>query len=281
MALHENFKSASLPMHGTDDAASRAFLVDFDGTLLNSRREASSGTRKALAELVETGWMYVPASSRPPAGLRFEELPSPRYLIALNGALVVDEVAGVAHVRASMDPEVTRGILDCMGVGAICNVYTPHHWFSSDVSNFRVTEEQRRLRTEALPLPALGEHLVCKCLALGEADELDSIETKLQQKFRSGVVSWFRSEPEYLEIGPATASKGAALSFVRDLISDPSFVVAVGDGPADAELLSRADFGLAVSNAVPEVKRVAAIVAPSNDEEGVAEIAKWLLEVLP
>ena len=52
---------------------------------------------------------------------------------------------------------------------------------------------------------------------------------------------------------------------------DPSRIAAVGDDRNDAELVRRAGFGIAMGNAVDEVKRGADLVVRSNAEGGVVE----------
>jgi hydroxymethylpyrimidine pyrophosphatase-like HAD family hydrolase len=49
-------------------------------------------------------------------------------------------------------------------------------------------------------------------------------------------------------------------------------VVAFGDMPNDLEMLSWAGTSYAMANAHPSVRAAAALVAPGNDEDGVARI---------
>ena len=52
----------------------------------------------------------------------------------------------------------------------------------------------------------------------------------------------------------------------------PSAAVAFGDNLNDLEMIQAAGLGVAMGNAHADVKRAARIVAPSNDEEGVAAV---------
>ena len=47
--------------------------------------------------------------------------------------------------------------------------------------------------------------------------------------------------------------------------------MAVGDSPNDMAMLSVAGMPVAVGNAKPEVKEIAKYVAPSNNDDGVAD----------
>jgi hydroxymethylpyrimidine pyrophosphatase-like HAD family hydrolase len=54
-------------------------------------------------------------------------------------------------------------------------------------------------------------------------------------------------------------------------------VVAFGDGLNDHEMLAWAGHGVAMGNALDETKAVADVVAPSNDDDGVAQVVEQLL----
>jgi hydroxymethylpyrimidine pyrophosphatase-like HAD family hydrolase len=49
-------------------------------------------------------------------------------------------------------------------------------------------------------------------------------------------------------------------------------VIAIGDGLNDVEMVQWAGLGVAVANAVPELRDIADFVTTSCDEEGVAQV---------
>lgn len=53
--------------------------------------------------------------------------------------------------------------------------------------------------------------------------------------------------------------------------------MAIGDGGNDLEMVSNAGIGVAMGNAVPAVKKAAAHVVASNDEDGIAEAIERLV----
>jgi hypothetical protein len=71
------------------------------------------------------------------------------------------------------------------------------------------------------------------------------------------------------------ADKGTALALVLDRVGvKPEQAVAIGDNFNDLPMFARVGISVAMSNAPDEVKERATMVAPSNDEEGVA----WALK---
>ena len=76
-----------------------------------------------------------------------------------------------------------------------------------------------------------------------------------------------------LEINAPDATKGAALlALCRALDIDPSETVAFGDGTNDVTMVKAAGVGVAMANASPETLAAADLVAPSNEEDGVARV---------
>ena len=60
-------------------------------------------------------------------------------------------------------------------------------------------------------------------------------------------------------------------------ISDEE-ICAVGDDVNDIPMVQGAGLGVAMGNAVAELKAVADRVAPCHDSDGLVEVIRWLLE---
>jgi hydroxymethylpyrimidine pyrophosphatase-like HAD family hydrolase len=65
----------------------------------------------------------------------------------------------------------------------------------------------------------------------------------------------------------------------RLLGREPADLLAFGDAPNDLELLTAAAWGVAVSNAHPDVLAAADETTLSNDDDGVAVVLERLLHV--
>ncbi len=55
-------------------------------------------------------------------------------------------------------------------------------------------------------------------------------------------------------------------------------ICAVGDDVNDVPLIQGAGLGVAMGNALPEVKEAADLVAPSHDADGLVHVVEWLLQ---
>jgi hypothetical protein len=58
----------------------------------------------------------------------------------------------------------------------------------------------------------------------------------------------------------------------------PEAICAVGDDVNDVAMIRAAGLGVAMGNAQPEAKAAADRIAPALDQDGLAEVVRWLLE---
>ncbi len=88
------------------------------------------------------------------------------------------------------------------------------------------------------------------------------------------------SVPHVVEVTNVDARKEIGLRFLSKHLGIASTeMIAVGDGSNDLGMLNYAGFGVAMANAIPEVKDVADEVVGSNAENGLAKaIYRWIEE---
>ena len=89
----------------------------------------------------------------------------------------------------------------------------------------------------------------------------------------------FKSEPFYCEILNKKASKGQAVQrLAASLQISQHEIMAIGDHPNDLDMVQYAGIGVAMGNAVDEVKKIADYITSTNNEDGVAKaIEKFIL----
>ena len=117
-------------------------------------------------------------------------------------------------------------------------------------------------------------------MLMGEPDKLDIIQNELALKLKA---CFCRTKTTYLEITPGSTNKSKALLLLLKSLErfndiKPENIMAFGDNHNDLELLQTVKYGIAVGNAVQEIKDIAYAVAKSNVEHGVANYLKEFLE---
>ncbi|UJF32738.1 Cof-type HAD-IIB family hydrolase [Paenibacillus hexagrammi] len=82
-----------------------------------------------------------------------------------------------------------------------------------------------------------------------------------------------KSKPHYLEFMHKEGTKGHAIEFLAQHIGcGLDQVIALGDAWNDREMLQVAGMGVAMDNALPELKELANYVTRSNNEDGVRHV---------
>lgn len=101
------------------------------------------------------------------------------------------------------------------------------------------------------------------------------IEEKLQQ--HNLPIAMTYSAPLCLEITSLEATKGKAIQRLAKHLNIPlERIIAIGDSRNDLSMFEVVGKRVAMGNAAPELLAVADVIAPSNDEDGVA----WTLRTI-
>ena len=260
--------------------------------MLDSEKRLSARNRAALEAAAARGIEIVPTTGRffgmMPEAVR--ALPFVRYAITVNGAQVYDRAADAAIARAEIPVATAIAAMEVLdGFDCIYDCYQ-ENWgwmtaamqqkadrYAPDAHYLRMIREFRR------PVPELKAHLAAKgadvqkvmCFAR-DASLLPAIRDALAARFPELVLT--RSTPNNVEINHALAHKGEAMRRLAEALGfGLENCMAFGDGLNDLTMVRQAGFGVAMANAAPEVLATAKLVAPSNDEDGVAAV----LETLP
>lgn len=271
--------------------APKLILTDLDGTLLRDDKHLSPANRCALERASARGCQVVLATGRSYASLPRElrALPFLRYFIFMNGAKVYDRERDRVLYRAEIDPETVERLLDMLtplDLSVDCyqhdRGYIDQRYY--DRLDYYVKDEtaRRHERVSRTPLSDFrgtiraGGGAVQKFQCFFPHPEHSSaVIQQLRREFPQ--LAFSSSLPGNLEINASGATKGEALlALCRELRLDPAETVAFGDGTNDLTMLRQAGIGVAMANGAPEVLAAADLTAPSNQDDGVAEIlARW------
>lgn len=266
--------------------------LDLDGTLLDSQKRLSEANRGAIARAAAAGVQIVPTTGRffdmMPSAVR--DLPFVRYAITINGAQVYDRVKDCVVAREEIPLGMAVEILELLdGFDVVYDCYRNNWgWMTAamqDKSDAYATDEHylRMIREFRRPVPELKAHLretaadgdVQKIMMFSRNDAapepvLDAIARAVAERFPDVRVT--ASTRNNLELNIASAHKGRALERLAGHLGlTLANCMAFGDGLNDLTMVEAAGIGVAMSNAVDEVKRAASIVTASNDEDGVAK----------
>ncbi len=155
-------------------------------------------------------------------------------------------------------------------------LYTPDHIFAkNETFNTDQMKEIYKERVEAIGAwAAIQAHLsrVCKVIFVNRLDIplINRLKADLQVTF-DGRVNFCTPTLNSIEILPFGVSKKTGLVRLADVLHVSMHEVMVfGDQMNDLDIMEHAGIGVAVGNAVDEVKAIADYVVGSNNEDGPA-----------
>lgn len=273
--------------------------LDIDGTLLNSESALSERMRSAVRAAHDAGLIVTLATGRRYVTTRHfvRELNLREALILQTGALIVDPHTGQPLHENPLPPgaaEEALRIIVSQGLQPIIyqdavheqHLYTgPQEHDSRGASAYFAgnPDTVRRLPHEQL---LHAEGVGGAPLELAVIDDLPPLERAVPLLQLAGcrtIISYSGNLDSYfMEVFGATCSKGEALARLagwRGLtLAD---TVAVGDNYNDVEMLAMAGLGVAMGNAVDEVRAHARASTLTNDEDGAALVIEQILSGAP
>lgn len=275
---------------------------DLDGTLFNSSLDISSENIKAIRDAQKNGIEFIIATGRAPEQSRQEII---KYgiqtgFININGALVYD-----AHdqLRVKHPLSQTKAL-------QIATILKRHQLYYELVTADTIYSEDisQRITNFARSLMALNNNLSFKQAVATAAGSNVMLSMKfvphlqkllLQQKLEvMKIISFNAHGPEAfiqakkeiqaleglaitsssatnIEINDLQAQKGPALIAYGKTKNIPAQeIAAIGDNLNDASMIKAAGTGVAMANAVSEIKQMAQIITKTNDENGVAHVLR-------
>lgn len=266
----------------------KALCSDIDGTLLNEHRNVSSRLVSAVTAL-PASIPFILASSRMPAAIRplqqslgREKSPT----IAYNGGFVLPNAGSPPIISVTIDLELVKIISHLTLQWPVhLSLFHGDEWFASATDYWANREINN---TKVTPVIAASTDVLAqwqdagksahKIMCMGEELHIGELKKAIESSC-SGLVQIFPTKTTYLEIAPIGISKADALDTVLINYFNCSIKDALtfGDGHNDLELIRDAGLGVAVENAIPEIKEVAKGLTAAGKNDGVAMVLEELI----
>jgi Cof subfamily protein (haloacid dehalogenase superfamily) len=251
--------------------------VDLDDTLLGSNGTLSVRTAAALRNWQASGRRLVIATGRPTRAVH-RVLPAELHtapLISYNGAEIY--LDGRKIYENLITPDVLRPIIEDVQ-SVVCDVTIGLEIHGELYLNRAMDRPSPYHIADLLELCC---HPAAKVLLFGnDFTPLTSVLTAVPTTAKV----LYSTRYHFIQILAGTVDKAEALrALAAGWGIDLTAMAAFGDDTNDVEMVQACGLGVAMANAVAEVKAVAAYITRSNDEDGVALVLERLLvgEPLP
>lgn len=267
----------------------KVIIMDVDGTLTNSEKGISPKTKEALLNAQKSGCKLILASGRPTSGLKdfAAELDMPDnggLLVSYNGSQVVDsktdeilfnQTMTVAEGQAVLEhlkqfdvrPMIDKG--EHMFVNDVYDSMIPYNGEDFNVIQYESRGGKYKL-CEMDDLAAFADFPLNKILTAGDPEYLQNNYQAMMAPFKDSLNCVFTA-PFYFEYTANGIDKAKALDTVLIPMGyTREEMIAFGDGHNDATMVEYAGTGVAMGNAVEDLKAKADYITLSNDEDGIA-----------
>lgn len=261
----------------------RSYLLalDLDGTACDSSGHLGEETKQALTEARALGHQICFATGRRDIDMYsfWEESKYADYLLMNNGGKLVRTEDRAVLFNDYITPDTVKQLVThCLEKGHQLHVFSEDHWavnrWSDGLQSYvdqLGTAPVRYSTLEELPWQQVEGFMVTADLV------------PICEYIRAAglPLSCAPSEPGCVDImAPGISKRGGLERLIRLLDIPRQRLIAAGDYINDLEMIRYAGIGIAVANALPEVKIAADYVTQrDNDHGAVAEIVEKFLTV--
>lgn len=284
--------------------------IDLDGTMLNQYGIITEKTKKAISKVQEKGVEVMIASGRAITSVkRFsKEINSNKYFISGNGAITYDiKNNKILYENILSKTKALQIIKICEENSIYYNVYTENGIIAKNLNyntlyyykdNLTKPDENRthinivenvydyfeQREEKILKIMICDEHKTVFNSIVRKLKELSEIEvlevSHMSRKIIKQGTDEIALEYFYTEVSAKDVDKWNALEEIMSLMNiSKEEVVTIGDNANDLKMITNAGLGVAMGESAPYVKQSADIIAPTNDEDGVAIILNKIFDL--
>jgi Cof subfamily protein (haloacid dehalogenase superfamily) len=259
----------------------KVIALDIDGTLFNAHEDIMPLTRQMLMEAHKQGITLILASGRSIHGLKslVSRLDFPlenTMLIGYNGASLIDASTHEILFQSIINQDLAVSVLNSTRNHPVTvmipvddelwveDLQHPLVQFEAQTENLRLRFNKDLSQLELNPI---------KIMITSDKDNLKEYFDQLPEDLHNQAI-FARSGDVYIDVTNLGCDKGSALQRYCELKGiSRNEVIAFGDNYNDLSMIEYAGIGIAMGNAVEDLKKVANEVTLTNNEDG---IGVWL-----
>lgn len=268
--------------------------VDLDGTLLNKDHRISEQNKNALIHAMEQGHIVVIATGRPSrASMQYyRELKLKTPMVNFNGALIhhpTDSRWKTTH--SPLQHDTALKIVDACYELDVPNIMAEvqdsvfiDRYDENFVSFFQALEAEDTQST--LTIGSLRKKLTedpTSLLIAPTEQQVELLQNELNKshaelvEHRNWAAPW-----NIIEIVRKGIHKAVGLKKISNYFGIPQErIIAFGDEDNDLEMIDYAGVGVAMGNAIDEIKNIAKHITDTNENSGVASFLTEYLQLKP
>lgn len=268
----------------------KLLILDIDGTISGKSNQVTEKVKNAIKEAQGKGVKVGLATGRMfCSALRFhQEINADLPIIAYNGAWMqrVDNQEILLH--QPVNKNIAQELMQYFREKQIDNELEIHLYYDdqlyvenfSEKTDFYVTRSGINFNVVEKLETLLNNHPTKVLAQSPDADFIGNLLQDLQIRYSTDELYLTQSNPIYLEATQANINKGSTVKYLVEKILGykPQEVMAIGDNYNDYTMLDYVGLGIAMGDAPPEIRAIAAGVTQDVENDGVADaIASYIL----
>lgn len=271
----------------------KLIAMDMDGTLLNSQKQVTEYTKEVLKKAADKGVKLVVCTGRifTSAKSYARIIGTKAPIIASNGAYIREKDREEVIYQKYIDKEKLLEIIRVSREwGFYPHIYTTDTIYSEKLihsslnySKWNETvSEDEKINIKIVDslediINEKGEAFL-KVVVMAQDDEIERLQ-QLKNHIKENIdVAVFSSYMNNFEVMDKEVSKGRALEILAGYFNlSKDEIVCFGDNENDKTMFEVAGFPVAMGNAEEELKKIAAYITVSNDEDGVAKAIEKII----
>ena len=262
----------------------KMIVTDLDGTLLNEEKKITETTKNYLNELKRKGYILVIASGRTYSSILniTENAEFAKYIITDNGTCIYDKETNESLLYHKLTKDSISKIIEFYNKDFkyidFCAEKKGYKLLSLSDYNESLETIKENTRKEASKIEvthvaiAMKDNNLVKAIYQKLKNALPELDISLMQDSFTNKMT--------LEILTKNCSKKNAIKHLSKILKiEKNNIIVFGDGLNDIEMIEKCGYGVALKNALPEVKKVAKdITTYDYKEDGVIKYLKEKLD---
>lgn len=264
----------------------KLIAIDLDGTLLNSNHLVSKRNRQALEAAQKKGIQIVLCTGRPLRSMKhiladINLLNDENIVVTYNGGLIkkskTEEIIekNIFEKKEILDIyKLSHHLKFPISLIDLDNIYEPPHpigqksiYGRNDIG----IPKQNQLNFLSVDPDNLPDKFEIQSVIISRPkEEINIIAEEIPPDYFKKY-NIYRSHHHILEILPLKVDKGYSINQIGKYLDiKKEEIMGIGDQENDISLIENSGIGVAMGNAVDEVKEIADYITKSNNDDGVA-----------
>ncbi len=257
----------------------KLICVDIDGTLLDDEKKLLPQVKQSLKRAADMGIQIALVSGRMPKGVDYieEELGISCIKVCNAGTYILLNNQCISAECLTLET-MTRLYREVAQKNHIpLWIFEERNWYVTEMDQY-IEREIKIIHSEpeVVEIESLTEQWrkkgirPNKLLLAAAPEQIQTIYQEMEGQIWEEI-DMACSAATLLEIFPKGINKGTALTAICDNMNiNLEETIAFGDQELDIPMLEKAGFGIAMGNAIEEVKTKADFVTKTNNEAGIA-----------